>query len=89
MLLVDLPGLRASDLKLSRSGSLTRLAGQRGAPYSPETAEELRGERPYGAFELSVRVPDRYHKRWHEAALTDGVLRLSYAADADELAEEA
>jgi HSP20 family molecular chaperone IbpA len=75
--------MRASDLKLSRSGSLTRVSGSRAPPYS-DAAEELRGERPYGTFSLSVRVPDRYHKRWREAHLIDGVLRLSYAADADD-----
>jgi HSP20 family molecular chaperone IbpA len=83
VLLVDMPGMRASDLKLSRSGSLTRVSGSRAPPYS-DAAEELRGERPYGTFSLSVRVPDRYHKRWREAHLIDGVLRLSYAADADD-----
>ena len=47
-------------------------------------ADELRGERPFGTFTLTVRVPDRYLARWREAKLTDGVLRLGYAADNDE-----
>ena len=45
---------------------------------------ESADERPFGAFLLSVRVPDQYQKRWSEAKLADGVLRMSYAADDDE-----
>ena len=46
--------------------------------------EDASAGRPYGTFVLSLRVPDLYQKRWSEARLTDGVLRLCYAADDDE-----
>ena len=83
VLLVDVPGLQPDDLRLARTGSLTRVSGSRTAPCV-EGTEELRGERPFGSFVLSVRVPDRYHKRWQDGKLTDGVLRLVYAADDDD-----
>jgi len=83
ILLVDLPGLRPEQVKLSRSGSLTKVAGTRAPPHG-DGIEEVCGERPFGSFALSVRVPDRYHKRWREGKLVDGVLRLSYAADTDD-----
>ena len=83
VVLVDLPSLAATDLSLSRVGARTRIRGGRRPPYR-EGAEELRGERLYGDFSLTVRVPDMYEKRWHEGKLANGVLRLSYSADDDE-----
>mmetsp|Transcript_19748 Transcript_19748/g.50266 ORF Transcript_19748/g.50266 Transcript_19748/m.50266 type:complete len:130 (-) Transcript_19748:213-602(-) len=83
ILLVDVPGLKQGELRLSRSGSLTKVMGARAPPYK-EQDHELQGERPYGSFVLSVRVPERYQKRWSEGRLTDGVLRLRYAADNDD-----
>lgn len=81
--LVDLPSLSACDLQLSRSGTCTRVRGERSPPYS-KNATELRGERLYGRFVLAVRVPDAYETRWQEASLANGVLRLTYRADVSE-----
>ena len=80
VVLVDLPSLASSDLALSRAGAITRIRGGRRPPFR-QGAEELRGERLYGDFSLSVRVPDLYEKRWHEGKLANGVLRLSYKLD--------
>ena len=81
---VDVPSLGAADLKLSRSGARTRVRGERQPPYSVSAgAVELRGERLYGAFELCVRVPDSYEKRWQEGSVDGGVLRLTYKIDDD------
>ena len=57
------------------------IRGGRAPPYHGAGAQELRGERLYGTFSLSVRVPDYYEKRWHEGKLKDGVLKLSYKVD--------
>lgn len=47
-------------------------------PYSTPTT-------PHDRCHTQVRVPDQYDKRWSQASLSDGVLRLSYAIDADEV----
>jgi len=83
--LVDLPALSAADLSISRQGAKTIVRGGRKPPYAPGQAiEEVRTERRYGRFVLTVRVPDMYEKRWQEGKLANGVLRLSYAMDEDE-----
>ena len=61
----------------------TKVRGQRAPPYG-DVATELRGERLYGAFNLVVRVPDLYEKRWQSGALQNGVLRIRYRADEQE-----
>ena len=45
----------------------------------------LRAERRYGIFELVLRVPDAYHPRWSACDVADGVLRVRYKRDEDEL----
>ena len=80
VVLVDVPSLSAGQIAISRSGSHTRVRGERSPPYG-DGAVELRGERLYGSFRLVVRVPDHYEKRWQTGSLDNGVLRLSYRAD--------
>ena len=81
-----MPSLAASDLQISRSGAHTRIRGGRSPPWRDRTdALELRGERLYGSFSLAVRVPDTYEKKWCAASLVDGVLRLRYRIDLDEV----
>lgn len=80
LILVDVPSLSAKDLTISRSGAHTRVKGGRSPPYG-DGAVELRGERLYGSFDLIVRVPEQYEKRWQAGSLEDGVLRLSYRID--------
>ena len=36
-------------------------------------------------FTLAVRVPDMYEKKWSAASMANGVLRLKYRADLDEV----
>ena len=84
--LVDVPSLAPSDLHISRSGSHTRVRGGRSPPYNaggPGGAVELRGERLYGTFQIALRVPDQYEKRWSTGELGNGVLRLRYRTDED------
>ena len=80
---VDLPSLGPQDVAISRKGAHTSVRGQRAPPYG-DVATELRGERLYGAFNLVVRVPDLYEKRWQSGALQNGVLRIRYRADEQE-----
>ena len=54
-----------------------------GRREAPRAAVELRGERLYGAFQMCVRVPDAYEKRWTEGSVERGVLRLTYRIDDD------
>ena len=83
--LVDLPALSATDLAISRQGAKTIVRGGRKPPYpQARVLEEVRTERRFGRFVLTVRVPDTYEKRWQQGKLADGVLRLSYAVDEDE-----
>ena len=60
--------------------SRKRVRGGREPPYGDGTVE-LRGERLYGRFHLTVRVPNQYEKRWRHGGLSDGVLRLCYPLD--------
>ena len=94
---VDVPALRAADLSLTRAGAFTRIRGQRSVPYalagrsnsgsgdSVGVSAVLRAERRYGIFELVLRVPDAYHPRWSACDVADGVLRVRYKRDEDEL----
>ena len=83
---VDLPSFRASDLQISRSGAHTRVRGGRVAPWSQDkNAVEVKCERLFGSFSMSVRVPDTYEKRWSSASMVNGVLHLKYKVDLDEV----
>ena len=82
---VDLPGLRASDLRVWRSGTTTHLAGSRPVPYAAgDGVDVVRAERRHGPFRLAVEVPEAYHSRWHSCAVRYGVLRVKWRRDVDE-----
>ena len=83
--LVDLPGLVAKDIKVSRSGACVCVRGARTAPYAFSAGTEVvRSERSFGSFELLVHVPDQYLRRFDSCQLRDGIMRITFPRDEDE-----
>ena len=82
--LTCLAGLRASDLRVWRSGTTTHLAGARSVPYLAAGVDVLRAERRYGPFRVAVEVPEAYHSRWDSCGVRHGVLRVKWRRDVDE-----
>ena len=82
-IVMDVPGIGADGLRLSRSGTHTHVLAGRTTPYS-DGAEVVRAGRRYGSFQLLLRVPDAYQCRWSACNVQNGVLRIRYPRDDDE-----
>ena len=74
----------AEGLRLSRRGTLTHVLAGRTTPWR-EGAELLRTGRRYGSFQLLLRVPDAYLCKWSSCVVKNGVLRIRYPRDDDEI----
>mmetsp|Transcript_36127 Transcript_36127/g.95126 ORF Transcript_36127/g.95126 Transcript_36127/m.95126 type:complete len:113 (-) Transcript_36127:418-756(-) len=81
VVVVDLPGLKVSDVKISRSGDRIMICGSRRAPYDSSAVDIQRGERRYGSFNISVQLPERYLRKWQACSLLKGVLRITFPVD--------
>jgi HSP20 family protein len=76
LLTAELPGTRRDDLEVSVADGLVTIRGvRRGAA---EVAEDRfrRSERPRGAWERTLSLPDRVQEEGMYAELNQGVLRL-------------
>jgi len=75
-LIMDVPGLKADDLEIELDGNTLTVRGERRAPYTDEDGRAERLERPFGAFERTVRLPDEIDADRIEGTISHGVLTL-------------
>ena len=81
---LKVPAVGAEGLRLSRRGTLTHVLAGRTTPWR-EGAELVRAGRRYGSFQLLLRVPDAYLCKWSSCVVQNGVLRIRYPRDDDEV----
>ena len=72
-LVMDVPGLNADEIEIELDGETLTVRGERHPPY---TDEDGRLERPFGAFERTVRLPDEIEADRIEGTISHGVLSL-------------
>lgn len=71
---VDLPGLARDEVRVTTLGGQLTVAGERRRPELPEGSEVLRGERGFGRFERTMRMPPDVREEGVGASLEEGVL---------------
>lgn len=84
LLLVDVPGVRPEDLKLSFENGVLTLSGERKEDAGDRAATYHRCERAWGRFERSFSLPADVDGEHIEASYANGVLtvRLSKRPEA-------
>ena len=77
LLVAEMPGIVAQDVELTVAGGVLTLAGNRTAP--PEVSEDAfrRRERPHGAWQRSLSIPERVHEDQVTAEFSEGVLSVN------------
>ena len=84
-IIMDVPGMTAEDIRLSRQNVTTIVKGMRTQPYPELQVQKVeRQERTYGEFTQTFTVPQEYERRWHSVTVQKGVLRICFKPDADE-----
>ncbi len=73
---VELPGLRREAIEVSVSGRTLTISGKRPKFEPPSEGRMIRSERPYGKFDLSVRLPDEVDTLGVVAKMRDGILEV-------------
>ncbi len=73
---VELPGLRREAIEVSVSGRTLTISGKRPKFEPPSEARMIRSERPYGKFDLSVRLPDEVDTLGVVAKMREGILEV-------------
>ena len=74
---MDVPGIPADKLDIELENDVLTVRGERPTPYSDEMRGAVRrGERSFGQFERSLRVPRGLDPESIQATLRDGVLTL-------------
>ncbi|MGD8699533.1 MAG: Hsp20/alpha crystallin family protein [Gemmatimonadales bacterium] len=71
---VELPGMRREAIEVSVSGRTLTISGKRPKFEAPADGRMIRSERPYGKFDLSVRLPDEVDTLGVVAKMRDGIL---------------
>ena len=72
----ELPGVAAADLEIIVKEDLLTISGQRKAPAAPEGARKRRGERSFGKFSRTIKLPFSANEERVEARFENGVLRV-------------
>ncbi|HKZ04468.1 MAG TPA: Hsp20/alpha crystallin family protein [Methylomirabilota bacterium] len=82
ILSVDVPGVPEKEISLSITGDVLTLKGERRGNERPNRDGYVHGERPFGRFERSLRIPVPVEAERVKATYRDGVLdvRLPKAA---------
>ncbi len=73
---VDLPGLKADDLKVEVNDGLLTVSGELGDTVEKEGDRYHYRERSFGAFQRSIRLPNTIDADKVEASFDDGVLNI-------------
>lgn len=80
---MDVPGLNAEDILLTRQNVITVVQGRRKKPASSdnENCRIIKQERKYGDFAISFKIPEQYERRWSSFEVKEGVLTIAYQKD--------
>jgi HSP20 family protein len=76
VLTMDLPGLTAEDLDIELVGGYLSVRGERRRPDVGEGKSFVQTERPFGAFERRIKLPDGVDPDSIMARMDHGVLSL-------------
>lgn len=81
---MDVPGLSASDISLSRQNVVTIIKGERKLPYSDDIDTFDSQERKGGKFTMTFKIPDKYLRKWKSCCVSHGVLCIKFDIDNDD-----
>lgn len=76
LITAELPGVRVEDLELTLAGGILTLKGTRSDPEGIPEDRFRRHERPRGAWQRSLSIPDRVRQEELSAGFTNGVLKI-------------
>lgn len=76
LLTAELPGVRSEDLELTVAQGVLTIRGSRQDDDNGDENRYRRQERPRGAWQRSLSLPDRVQDEALSADLTDGILRI-------------
>jgi HSP20 family protein len=74
---VELPGLKAEDVKLTLEHNTLTISGEKKAAAEEKSERVYRYERSYGAFERVFRLPDSIDSERVSAGFENGVLTVT------------
>ena len=74
---VDLPGMKAGDVKVEVTGGQLAISGERRTDREEHTDHVYRRERSYGKFSRTVPLPEGVAPADVKATFVDGVLEVS------------
>lgn len=74
---IELPGVRAEDLKIEVDGSRLTVKGEKKLETEDKTDQVHRFERRFGSFERVFNLPETVNSTAIEAKVADGVLTLT------------
>lgn len=74
---IELPGVRAEDLKIEVDGNRLTVKGEKKLETEDKTDRVHRFERRFGSFERVFTLPDTVNPAGIEAKVADGVLTLT------------
>lgn len=78
---VELPGMTTEDFSLTVENRDLVLQGERPLPEETEHSEQLQGERDYGPFKWSFRLPENVQAKQVSAWLRNGLLEIVIPKD--------
>jgi len=87
-LIMDVPGMKAGEIEIELDGNTLTVRGKRHPPYTDEDGRPERLERPFGAFERTVRLPDDIEADRIEGTISRGVLTLRIPRSTAQTQEE-
>jgi HSP20 family protein len=76
VLTMDLPGLTTEDVEIELVGDSLTVRGERKRPQVAEGSTWAHGERAFGRFERTIRVPHGVDPDAITASMSEGVLSL-------------
>lgn len=74
---IELPGMTKSDVKLSYAESVLTISGDKKAPEHAENIAVLRTERSFGEFKREIALPKDIDPESLTASMTEGLLTIS------------
>lgn len=83
---MDVPGIQEDEIEMYRQNVITIVKGNRKRPYPESAVDHVeRQERKYGEFTLSFKIPENYERKWSFFGVENGVLKIVYDKDKDDL----